>query len=348
MLWKSGEMTLLVPETEREYVETTPDTLVRSFEYETISEIRDLNQSLRPELERVFDGKAVSSVGMELCVEQLAPSRWPGEVRVVSQPFINLVRSLVPGAPIVDVTPELWAARAVKDAGEIERLRTANRAARLGFEELLSTWKEGWTERKIAGALEAAIHAGAARCGARYARAFAAVMSGPQSAKANAHFCISSDRSVRRGDVVLIELGTMVDGYMSDLTRVFVMGEARGEAKDVFALLALAQQEAFRVLKDGALTADVDRAARETIREAGYGKYFTHILGHGVGLSYHEAPVLHPLGTGMLRAGMVHSVEPGIYIPGQFGMRIEDNVVVTASGCEVLSDFLKTLEWRAD
>ena len=135
----------------------------------------------------------------------------------------------------------------------------------------------------------------------------------------------------------MLDFGIEINGYKSDLTRNFFLGRIAPRVKQVFDALTLAQREAISIIKPGIPCAKVDAQARKVLRKFGLAKYFGHSLGHGVGLDIHEDPRLSSQSKSLLEAGMIVTVEPGVYIPGQFGIRIEDMVLVTKEGCEVLS-----------
>ena len=151
------------------------------------------------------------------------------------------------------------------------------------------------------------------------------VAAGPHSAVPHHR---PTDASMRRGDLVKMDFGALVDGYHSDMTRTVVLGRAAGWQRDLHALVAAAQETGRAHLSPGRQVVDVDAAAREVVASAGYGDEFVHGLGHGVGLQIHEPPLLGPTGTGALQAGMVVTVEPGVYLAGRGGVRIEDTLVV--------------------
>lgn len=149
-----------------------------------------------------------------------------------------------------------------------------------------------------------------------------------------------TDRRISRRDLLLVDMGMEVNGYKSDLTRIFVFGTIAPSVEKVYKAVWEAQQEAFKVIGDGVLVSDVDEAARKSLKKNGLEKYFTHSLGHGVGLEIHEPPRLSVKSSERLKTGMVVTVEPGVYLKNKFGIRIEDMVLVTGQGCEVLSQKL--------
>jgi Xaa-Pro aminopeptidase len=160
------------------------------------------------------------------------------------------------------------------------------------------------------------------------------VASGPNGALPHAR---PSDRVIQAGEPIVIDMGCRVDGYNSDLTRTIVLGEPGEKFREVYAIVLQAQLAAEEALRAGPKGKEIDAVARQIIVDAGYGEYFGHGLGHGVGLAVHEEPGLGKLGEKPLQPNMVCTIEPGIYLPGEFGVRIEDMAVVTADGCRVLT-----------
>jgi Xaa-Pro aminopeptidase len=223
--------------------------------------------------------------------------------------------------------------REVKDAEERRRIA----AAAALVDEILGWIAErgliGRTEREVAIALEHEMRLRGAE-GPSFASIVAA---GTHGALPHA---TPRDVEIGVGELVTIDLGAIVEGYCSDCTRTFATGEVEAEAGDVYALVLAAEQAGVAAVAAGPTGREVDAVARAIIADAGYGECFGHGLGHGVGLEIHEGPRLHRLsGETALRAGNVVTVEPGVYLPGRFGVRIEDLVVVTDDGCDVLSHF---------
>ncbi len=159
-------------------------------------------------------------------------------------------------------------------------------------------------------------------------------------------YLISTDRRLKEGDLVIIELGTVVDGYWSDLTRTVVAGDkASQKQQEIYDLILAAQKAAMEKMLPGTAEKEVDQAARELIAKGGYGDHFVHHTGHSIGLRYHEPiPWLHPASEGILREGMVSTVEPGIYMEGFGGIRIEDDVAVFKEGAQYLSTYERHLQ----
>jgi Xaa-Pro aminopeptidase len=164
--------------------------------------------------------------------------------------------------------------------------------------------------------------------------------SGPNSALPHA---VPTDRKLERGDLLLIDFGALYDGYYSDITRTVAIGQIDEEMQKVYQLVLAANENAIAAAKPGIWGGEVDAVARTTIKEAGYGDYFGHGLGHGVGLEIHEKPMLRQNSQARLQRGNVITVEPGIYLPGRFGVRIEDLLTVTENGCRNLTAMSKEL-----
>jgi Xaa-Pro aminopeptidase len=195
----------------------------------------------------------------------------------------------------------------------------------------------GTSEREIAARLEYEMR----KRGAEAAAFPTIVAEGPNAALPHA---VAGERKVRKGSAVLIDWGAVCDFYRSDLTRVLFVGSIPPALRKVYAIVREAQGKAIAAVRPGAVMRDVDAVARRHIERAGYGKAFGHGLGHGIGLDTHEPPRLSWMSEEKLAAGMVVTVEPGIYLPGVGGVRIEDDVLVTPAGCKVLSRLSKDIE----
>lgn len=237
---------------------------------------------------------------------------------------------LVPAAELMN------GLRLVKDADEIARLTAAQRIAEKALNETLPMIKPGVTEREVAAYLVYRLLAN----GAENVSFDPIVVSGENGAMPHG---VPSDKKICAGEFVTIDYGALKDGYCSDTTRTFAVGEVTEEMKTVYNTVLAAQKAAIAATKAGKTGAELDGIARKVITDAGYGEYFGHSYGHGVGIEIHEEPFLSVRGETPLPAGVVASAEPGIYIPGKFGVRIEDVVVVTEDGCEDLTLLPKEL-----
>lgn len=226
--------------------------------------------------------------------------------------------------------------RRVKEPGEIARIRTACAIADDALAALLPRLADGPTERDFALELETEMR----RRGASGNSFDPIVASGPNGAKPHAR---PTDRRVERGELVVIDFGCIVDGYCSDMTRTVSVGDPGPEATQVWETVLASQQAGRAAVAPGVECAAVDGASRDVIDAAGFGEWFVHSTGHGVGLEIHEAPRVARTTTGTLAPGYVVTVEPGVYLPGVGGVRIEDTLVVTSDGAVALTEFPKQL-----
>ena len=279
------------------------------------------------------NGAAGGAVGFEGSFETLAPASLAGEPNAVGLPTQALIRSTFSTDRLVDVTETLEAIRAVKSARELEKLRTVNQIAAIGLNGFKEHAVAGRSEVEIMAAVEGAICSrGHGHNGARVVRGYATVYSGPDLAHGWQYFR-SRTRVVEPNDVVMLELGTVADGYWSDHTRTVVAGAATQRQREAYEAVRAAGRAAFAAAAPGAPGGDVDAAARASCSESGFTQ-FPHHTGHGVGFRYHESrPQLVPGGAHVLAENMVIVTEPGIYeneLNG--GFRYEDNAVVTAAG----------------
>ncbi|SED93347.1 Xaa-Pro aminopeptidase [Streptomyces sp. 2231.1] len=243
--------------------------------------------------------------------------------------LLGLQRTL-PGTSYAALTDVLPMLRAVKDAAEVDLLAAAGAAADAAFEEIRKVPFAGRRESDIGHDL-----AGLLRRFGHSQVDFTIVGSGPNGA--NPHHEVG-DRVIREGDMVVLDFGGLKDGYGSDTTRTVHVGEPTEEERRVHDVVRAAQEAGFRAVRPGAACQDVDRAARAVITDAGYGEYFIHRTGHGIGVTTHEPPYMIEGEEQPLVPGMCFSVEPGIYLPGRFGVRIEDIVTVTEDGGRRLND----------
>ncbi|MGZ8605099.1 MAG: M24 family metallopeptidase [Actinomycetota bacterium] len=289
-----------------------------------------------PDAERVIYLDGVPPVQEQAAASSLA--RLGFEREGVTFGAWERLRGRLEGVELVPVGGEVERLRAAKDPEEVELVAAAQEAADVAFERVAlgGGLREGVTEREVAFALEVEMR----RAGADDKGFWTIVAFGEQAAEPHHE---PSARTLRRGDVVKLDFGAIAGGYHSDMTRTVAFGEPDGRLREVRDLVAQAQRAGIDAVRAGALVADVDRAARSVIEAAGLGAEFPHGLGHGVGLEIHEDPRLHWDGTAAVPEGAVVTIEPGVYIPGLGGVRIEDMVVVTADGCRPIPRSTKEL-----
>lgn len=228
-------------------------------------------------------------------------------------------------------------ARAIKDDAERELMRAASRTNDAAMAQFRSLVHEGVTEAEVAGLLEGIYR----ELGAQ-GHSFAPIVSFGANA-ADPHHEPDSTR-LEAGNVVLFDVGCRQDEYCSDMTRTFFFGTPTDKQREVYEAVRKANEAARALVAPGVRFCDLDKAARDVIEEAGFGPYFTHRLGHQIGLDVHEPGDVSATHDAPVEAGMAFSIEPGIYLPGEFGVRIEDLVLVTEDGCEVLNSYPREIE----
>jgi Xaa-Pro aminopeptidase len=265
------------------------------------------------------------------------PLRLGFEARHLSVAAHERLRELLPDrVELTGVNGMIEAMREVKAPEEVARIRAAAALADDAFAELLEAGIVGRTEREVALALDVAMR----RRGAERPSFETIVAAGPHGALPHA---TPRETEIRRGQLVVIDWGAQLDGYCSDCTRTLAAGAADAHAEEVYRLVADAQRAGLAAVRAGVGCRDADAAARRVIEASSHGERFGHGLGHGVGLEVHEAPRLSRTCEGELAAGNVVTVEPGVYLPGSFGVRIEDLVVVGADAPELLTGISKEL-----
>jgi Xaa-Pro aminopeptidase len=254
----------------------------------------------------------------------------------VSVSFHNELARYLPDVRLVPLGSELGSLRAIKDSLEIQHLEKVAALASEAFRGILSSIKPGVTEKEVALRLEFALRAAGADD-----KAFDFIVaSGERGALPHGR---ASAKVIRSGELVTIDFGAVMDGYHSDETVTLALGEPDARQRAVYQTVKDAHDKALDVVRPGVALKALDAVARDHIAEKGYGKFFGHGLGHGVGLNVHEKPVVSFRSEDEAVEGMVFTIEPGIYIPGWGGVRIEDTVCVTADGCRLLTRVPKEL-----
>jgi Xaa-Pro aminopeptidase len=303
-----------------------------------VTDFRYLTQAA-DEVDPSFD-RHIASLDLFEAVEQLLP---PGEVRLGFEDAHMSVRQhaklreiLSQRVQLVGVHGLVERLRAVKEPAEVDRIRAAAALADTAFERVVAGGLVGRTERRVAMAIDQEMR----ELGATRPAFETIVAAGSHGALPHAQ---PRDVPIGRGEMVVIDWGAQLDGYCSDCTRTLATGDFGAQTREVYQLVLEAQLAGVAAVRAGVGGREVDGVARAVIEAAEQGEHFGHGLGHGVGLDVHESPRLSQRSDDSLRPGNVVTVEPGVYLPGVLGVRIEDLVLVTESGCEILSRIPKEL-----
>ena len=253
----------------------------------------------------------------------------PRQLRLLEYGYL---KKAAPEADYPDGSSVLAGLRLRKEQAEVEAMRKAVEIAQSALEATIPSIKVGMTEKELSSELVAQL----LKHGSEPEMPFSPIVSGgPNSANPHAS---PSERKLQAGDLLVIDWGAAYGGYISDLTRTFAVDELDDEYQKIHKIVQEANAAGRAAAKPGVPCANVDIAARDVIEKSGYGKYFTHRTGHGIGMEGHEEPYMRGDNMQILEPGMAFTVEPGIYLPGRNGVRIEDNVVITDTGADVLSD----------
>ena len=239
-------------------------------------------------------------------------------------------------AKLVPYNQKIYGFRGMKETWELDRMRKAQEITDLAFSEMLTKIKPGLTEKQ----LQAELVYSLLKNGADGMAFEPIVVSGPNTSMPHG---VPGDRVVQEGDFITMDFGALYQGYCADMTRTVAVGYATEEMEKVYHTVLKAQTAAIAATKPGVKGKEIDGIARKIITDAGYGSYFGHGYGHCIGMECHEAPNCGPSGETVMEIGMVSSAEPGIYLPGKFGVRIEDLVIFTADGCENITKSPKNL-----
>lgn len=310
--------TLVVPELEMNKVRTAPVEL-QAFSYG--DDPAGWPQAFTKAVQALaLDGKRI---GVE-----------PNRMRVLE---LRYLEGSAPRARFVSADAVFNGLRMQKDAAEVQAMRQAVRIAQEALLATIPMIKPGVTERAISSELVIQL----LRKGSDPEMPFHPIVSGgPHSADPHAS---PSDRPLQTGDLLVIDWGAAYQGYISDLTRTFAIGPVEPEFERIYEYVRLANEAGRAASRPGITAGSIDKAAREVIEEGGYGPYFFHRVGHGIGMEGHEPPYMFGANELILQPGMAFTVEPGIYLPDRGGVRIEDNVVITEQGAETLSDLPREL-----
>ena len=239
-------------------------------------------------------------------------------------------------AQLIPYSDKINSPRAVKESWELDRIRAAQEITDRSFSEVLTRIKAGMTEKQLQAELIYCLY----KNGGEGLSFDPIVVSGPNTSLPHG---VATDRVIREGDFITMDFGVVYGGYCSDMTRTVAGGHATDEMVNVYETVLAAQKAGIAMSKPGVTGSRIDGAARQVIADAGYGAYFGHGYGHCIGMECHEMPSCSPSGQVPMEAGMVSSAEPGIYLPGKFGVRIEDLVIFTEDGCENITNSPKNL-----
>lgn len=267
-------------------------------------------------------------------LSELGIARLGVEAGFMTLAMARQIRNVAAATELVETDGEVEMLRRVKDAAEVADLRTACSFGDIALDALLPQLKEGLTEVEVATILEFEMR----RAGSQGLSFSTIAAFGEQAAEPH-H--MPTTRTLKRGDMIKLDYGGTWNGYHADMTRTIAFGEPTPEMLEIYALVQASQQAGLDAVRAGATNGEVDEASRAYLSERGYS--FGHGTGHGVGLEVHEAPAVRAGGSDVLEPGMCITVEPGIYVPGLGGVRIEDSVVVTTDGCDILTTSTKEL-----
>lgn len=291
------------------------------------------------DMEVIDPGKRLMPIIIEL-IKKHGADNLAIESREMTVSSLNSLKKNIKGeVEIIDtdvLSNAIDSMRMVKDEQELECIRKAQEIAEIAFDNILNFIKPGVTERQIALELDRVMLENGAECVSFDTIA----LTGKNTSMPHG---VPSETKVQEGDFVLMDFGAVYNGYRSDMTRTVCVGEPDEEMKKVYDIVLNAQTAAIEGAKAGISGSELDMIARKIIEQAGYGEHFGHSLGHGVGLEIHEAPNAAPKYRSKLKPGSVITVEPGIYLPGKFGVRIEDFVILTENGCINLTKCAKNI-----
>ena len=345
------EIRLAVPVDEADLVPPGTAVEVKTFAVETLHAMSDTPHAAREPLAELFRAAGLNEnavIGYEAAPTPIATAYT--QVGIPGPATLDLYHELFLGGYLRDVTPMLDELAAIKTEKELAAIRRCEAVALQGFAAAREAIRVGATEADVAAATHATLlRAGYAAPGAINVTPHVHVMSGPRAALAYRAFNLTSNRPIARGDTVTVQMEVGINGYWAELTRSFFAGTISDEWRKAHMACVEAQDAALQVIQDGAPARAADGAARSVMGRAGFGPAFKHGLGHGLGfqaINHAAAPTVHPVSKAVLRSGMVHNMEPAVYLEGKGGIRLNDNVLVRPDGNEVLSNSLsRDLDW---
>lgn len=331
--------------------ETLPRTWVKDvklYQWETYEHLGDSlrigTEEVRKSLEEL--GVQRGTIGIEEGWEHFLGTPLRYEMTVIGAKTTAALRDQLTSYGTRDASQLLVQSRSVKTELEIQALKRTNRIARVGLETFERNLKPGLTEIELSSKIEHAILTeGVMRFRANRVVACAFVASGRSTAEAYKYVVGNSRRKLKRGDLVMLELDVVADGYSSDTTRTFVVGKPSKKQRALLEAVLDSESSAIAAIKPGTSAAEIARISINAIRKYGLSEYLVHRLGHGIGVAVHEPiPALHVESKDVLEAGMVHSVEPGVYGERIGGIRIEDDILDSTTGSQYLSNFPRIQE----
>jgi len=345
------EIRLLVPGDEANLVRPGTATTIKTFSEETLDYISTTIPSVRQPLTELLEEAGLRGrmlVGFEGGRSPVATTYT--QIGIPGDNTLNLLREILPEAHWRDATDALEELASVKTQAELVKIRQAEEVARQGFLAAHDAVRVGASEADVHGATYAALlRAGYGAQGVERVLAHVHVMAGTRAALAYQAFNLTSGKTIEPGDTVSVQMEVSLDGYWAELTRPFFAEEADDTWRRAHAACVAAQDAAMQVIRAGISGHDADAAARDVMRSAGFGDAFKHGLGHGFGfqaINHAAAPILHPASQQVLRANMVHNMEPAVYLDGKGGIRLNDNVLVNIDGGEVISSAIpRDLDW---
>lgn len=331
------EMRLAVPKDEQDLVLPGTAVEVKTFSEETMDKINNTIQAVHKPLAELLCSAGIKEsavLGYEGVYAPIASAYT--QTGVPGPATLNLIQQLLPGGQVRDATPLLDELAAIKTDEEIAAIRRCEAVARQGFVVAREAVRVGATEAEIAATTWAELlRAGYAVPGAHHVQPYVHVMAGLRAALAYRAFNLTSNALIQRGDSVMVQMEVSVNGYWAELTRTFFVETIDEEWHRAHEACLAAQDAALRHIHDGASARSVDRYARQVMEQAHFGPAFKHGLGHGFGfqaINHGAAPILHPASDAVLRSGMIHNMEPAVYLDGKGGLRLNDNVAVRQDG----------------
>jgi Xaa-Pro aminopeptidase len=347
----SVEVRLVAPADEEDRIPRDCATEIRTYVEETLDKISTTVPAARKPLAeeitsaRLGGGAVIAYEGDR---SPVAPAYT--QVGFPGVSTIDLLHDVLPAAELQPATQMLDELASVKTAAELEHIRQAESVALAGFHAARAAIQPGATEADVAAAAQSAIiRAGYTSAPAGHVLVYVHVMAGARAADAYKAYNLTGGNQIERGATVSVQMEVGIDGYWAELTRSFFVGSVDEAWSRVHGACVRAQDAALAIIRDGVAGQEVDEAARSVLRGAGFGKEFKHGLGHGFGfqaINHAAEPILHPVSQSILRAGMVHNMEPAVYRPGVGGFRLNDNVAVRPDGYELLSSGLpRELDW---